>query len=202
MKSLEIEIYTCDEKSIAKVITGWISSLKSSRELFNQMKQIGINCCKLKSFSINSSNMNSDECYEYVMQTINNNFTQIKRLRISGNLYGKAKEEDDNHNMINETLRSHLLDKCKRLTHFTFTVKWYLNDSFFDNIGQHLPKLQYLSFENYDTSDEVLNELSKLTHLRAIKVGTDDRGFDNEQEYLGKHCPKFVDAYYKYFCTD
>ncbi|CAG2171636.1 unnamed protein product [Oppiella nova] len=69
-------------------------------------------------------------------------------------------------------------------------------DSFFDNIGQHLPKLQYLSFQNYDTSDEVLNELSKLTHLRAIKLRTWDRNIC-EQDYLGQHCPKFVDAYHK-----
>ncbi|CAG2173668.1 unnamed protein product [Oppiella nova] len=184
----------------------WNSPLDSHSEetdylLFNQIKQIGINCRKLKSFSINSSNMDSDECYEYVMQTINDNFTQIKRLRISGNLHGKAEEEDNNFNMINKTLRSKLLDKCNRLTHLTFTVEWYMNDSFFDNIGQHLPKLQYLSFQNHDTSDEVLNELSKLTHLRAIKVRTHERGI-YEQDYLDEHCPKFVEAYHTYYCTD
>ena len=123
-----------------------------------------------------------------MIETINENFKQLKRLEI----YGFFPEE--------LVLMSESLNRCKRLTHLTLNLYSYeINDIFFTSIDKHLPKLQYLSQRDAKLTDIALNSLTKLTKLQTFRVYNKHRKNISETAVndVIEKCPKIIEINFR-----
>ncbi|CAG2101701.1 unnamed protein product [Medioppia subpectinata] len=117
----------------------------------NLLPQIGHKCRQLKSLTVDTSH--SMETFE----AINEYFKQLKRLEI--NVWDSRR------------LSAHSLNSLKRLTHLKlFFVDTSFTDSFFINCHNKWPQLRYLRANRVVITDQLLNALSRLRHIRHMHL--------------------------------
>ena len=155
--------------------------------LVNQLKQLGLNLHKLKRLSLI---LFGENVKQLIIETINQNFKQLKRLEING-YFPK-----------DYVLMSESLNRCKRLTHLTLQNKheFEIKEIFFKDIDKHLPKLQYLKIRDADLTDKALNSLTKLTKLQTFRLlyNINENITESGVNYLMENCPKIIQIFVNY----
>jgi hypothetical protein len=139
--------------------------LNISKDFIEDMKNIGINCAKIKSLGIKIKDINP-----FTVSDLLNSlqyFSQIKIMNFdifSGHLTHEQ----------NTSIKS--LEKCKQLTHFHLHNKFCTqnSDEFFKDIHLFLPQLTHFSVStDGKMSKSSFNSLTKLNKLKEIHLYID-----------------------------
>ena len=196
LKSLDVKINTSCSSNSLNVLMNGLLEMNALIDLnikcfyihkllitvfMNHLKQLGLNLHKLKRLSLNLWYF-----MPQMIETINENFKQLKRLQIIG------------YNNEVFVLMSESLNRCKRLTHLTLDLySNKINDIFFTSIDKHLPKLQYLSIRNTNITSIALNSLTKLTKLQYFNVNYNYNKNITKTgvNKLMEKCPKIIKIY-------
>ncbi|XP_054155966.1 uncharacterized protein LOC128954412 [Oppia nitens] len=92
---------------------------------------------------------------------------RLKRFNIS---VGTRYDADDQWSLT-KRITSLALKSMNRLTHLSIYVTTNrFADEFLANIGQHLPRLEYLDMPFVGITDKTVSELAKLRHLRSLRL--------------------------------
>ncbi|CAG2173256.1 unnamed protein product [Oppiella nova] len=130
----------------------------------SRLNPIGVNCKKLKRLAL-IVDMDSGGDYCLLLQTINENFNQLKRLEVKNISDGTFQ------------LTSESLNLCNRLTHLTLGSWYYtcsfVDNKFFENIDQNIPNVVYMHIITTEITENVLNSMSKLNNIRSVELRGD-----------------------------
>ncbi|XP_054159525.1 uncharacterized protein LOC128957737 [Oppia nitens] len=122
-----------------------------------QLKRLSIIIRLERYANYNNNNINHiiDGCD--ILNTISNNFKQLKRLYLS--------------NYIDLIGSNNKINGFKQLTHLTiYSKKMSTTDHFIDNIAANCPRLQCLVYSGYCIDSKTLKSLIQLSHLHTISL--------------------------------
>jgi len=180
LKSIQVHRYLTDKMEVLDVLTQ-LSKLEVLNELkiyvnFKKisitktftdcLKQLSTKCRRLKSFRFYMYDIRDTE-----MTQILPSISGFKRLRELQLMFSKPNTES-HENCLDFSLKS--LSPLKRMTHLWLTFGGFaLNETLFDSIDTHLPRLQTLKFtSSLEISAGIEESVHKLPKLRRFELQT------------------------------
>jgi hypothetical protein len=159
-------------------------STESHSSLFvRELTQIEIECKLINRLNLTFESLNEKHLKQLLISICS--FKQLKYLSIDiFDMIYLNEDQMQDFSQVNDSiaLNTQLLNGCKQLTHLKIYYP-LLRDSFLADIHLFLPQLTHLKigfeefiYEEYEMSfsDQTMNSLAKLKHLKVIKLGGND----------------------------
>jgi hypothetical protein len=159
-------------------------SIESHSSLFvRELTQIGIECKFINRLNLTFESLNEKHLKQLLISICS--FKQLKYLSIDiFDMIYLNEDQMHDFSQVNDSiaLNTQLLNDCKQLKHLKIYYP-LLRDSFLADIHLFLPQLTHLNigfeefiYEEYEMSfsDQTMNSLAKLKHLKVIRLGGND----------------------------